>query len=58
MILVKNWQFLHLFMLGNIGRENVCHDILERKTRFNAIKQDIQKVEKVEFSKGVSPWFW
>ena len=38
MILVKNWQFLHLFMLGNIGRENVCHDILERKNAFQRYK--------------------
>ena len=34
MILVKNWQFFHLFMLGNIGRENVFHDILERKKAY------------------------
>ena len=34
MILVKNWQFFHLFILGNIGEENVFHDILEKKTIF------------------------
>ena len=33
-ILVKNWQFLHLFILGKIGQENVFYDILERKNAF------------------------
>ena len=28
MVLVKNWQ---LFILGEIGQENVFHDTLERK---------------------------
>ena len=37
MILVKNWQFFHLFNTGiplffldNIGEENVFYNILER----------------------------
>ena len=34
MILVKNWQFFHLFILGNIGEENVFHDILEKNPIF------------------------
>ena len=29
MVLVQNWPFLHVFILGNIGQENVFHDILE-----------------------------
>ena len=29
MVLVENWSFLHVFILGNIGQENVFHDILE-----------------------------
>ena len=29
MVLVKNWQFFHLYILGNIGEKNVFHDILE-----------------------------
>ena len=29
MVLVKNWQFFHLYILGNIGEENVFHDIVE-----------------------------
>ena len=36
MVLVKNWPFFHLFILGNIGQgqENVFYDILERKDAF------------------------
>ena len=34
MVLVKNWQFFHLFILGEIGRENVFHDIVERENAF------------------------
>ena len=33
-ILVKIWQFFHLFILGKIGQENVFYDILERKNAF------------------------
>ena len=29
MVLVKNWQFFRLYILGNIGEKNVLHDILE-----------------------------
>ena len=29
MVLVKIWQFFHLYILGNIGEENVFHDIVE-----------------------------
>ena len=31
MVLVENWSFLHVFILGNIGQENVFHVVLERK---------------------------
>ena len=34
MVLVQNWPFFHVFMLGNIDQENVLHDILEGKTAF------------------------
>ena len=34
MVLVKNWQFFHLYILGNIGEENVFHDIVEWKKTF------------------------
>ena len=29
MVLVQNWSFLHVFILGNRGQENVFYDILE-----------------------------
>ena len=31
MVLVDNWPFLHVFILGNILQENVFYDILEGK---------------------------
>ena len=31
MVLVQNWPFLHVFILGNRGQENVFHDVLEGK---------------------------
>ena len=34
MLLVKNWSFLQIFCLGNIGQENVFYDILEQKDSF------------------------
>ena len=34
MVLLKNWKFFHLFILGKKGQENVFHDILERKNAF------------------------
>ena len=34
MVLVKSWQFLHLFFFGNIGQENVFYDILEQGNAF------------------------
>ena len=38
MVLVQNWSFLHVFILGNRGQENVFYDILERKKSFYAVK--------------------
>ena len=34
MVLVQNLPFFHLFILGNIGQENVFYDILEGKNAF------------------------
>ena len=61
MILVKNWQFFHLFnigiplfFLGNIGEENVFYNILERKKPFSAIKTRFSKRRKMKiFPKGL-----
>ena len=59
MVLVENWSFLHVFILGNIGQENVFHDILEGIYAFLGYKnKKFKKSKKWDFSKGVSPWFW
>ena len=34
MVLVQKWPFFNVFILGNIGKENVFYDILERKNSF------------------------
>ena len=35
MVLVQNWSFFQLFVLGNIEQETVFYDILEgKKTTF------------------------
>ena len=47
------------FFLGNIGKENVFNDILERKKLFYAIKTISSKSRKTDiFFKGINPWFW
>ena len=55
MVLVKNLNFFHLFILGLIGQENVFVNILERKKGF--LDSKITKLKKSNiwyFSKGVS----
>ena len=45
--------------LGNIGRENVFDDILERKKTFLGYKnKKFKKSKNWHFSKRVNPWFW
>ena len=59
MVLVQNWPFFQLFFLGNIGQENVCYDILERKNAFLGHKNKKSKKSKNRhFSKEVNPGFW
>ena len=36
-LLVQNWPFFHLFILGNIAQENVFYDILERKNALSRL---------------------
>ena len=38
MVLVQNWPFLHVFILGNIDQEIVFYDILEVKNAFLGYK--------------------
>ena len=59
MVLVKNFKFFHVFIFGKIREENVFDDILERKKALlDYKKQKVKTVENLDFSKGVSPWFW
>ena len=59
MVLVQNWPFFHLFILDNVGQENVFYDILERKNAFLGYKNSMfKKWKKCDFCKGVNPWFW
>ena len=61
MVLVQKWDFFHLFIFGKIGKKKVFVDLLERKNAFLHYKNKQKKkiiIEKLAFSKGVSPWFW
>ena len=52
MVLLQNGHFYKLFFLGNIGKENVFHDILEQKKAFLGFKN-----KKFKKSKNLHPWF-
>ena len=69
----KNWDFFKgvspwlWWKIGNFSRflfqgkqaRKMCFTIFQKKeTLFQTIKQEVEKVEKLGFSKGVSPWFW
>ena len=58
MVLVQKWPFFKLFVLGNIGQENVFYNILERKNAFLAHKKRSSKSRKIEiFPKGLAYGF-
>ena len=46
MVLVQKWQFFQLFLLVNIGQENVFYDILGRKDAFVGYKNKMLKKSK------------
>ena len=57
--LVQNWSFLHVFILDEIGQENVFYDILVGKIPFLGYKnRKLKKWKNCDFCKGVNPWFW
>ena len=59
MVLVEKWSFSQLFLLGNVSKENVFYDILERKNVFLDYKnKKFKKSKNWDFSKGVNAWFW
>ena len=54
----KNGHFSNFFFKGNIGRENVVYDILQRKNAFLGYKnKKFKKSKNWHFSKEVNPWF-
>ena len=54
MVLVKNWQFFHVFHLGKIDHENVRHDVRERKNAFLGYENKMFKSRKLGvFPKGL-----
>ena len=58
MVLVQKWPFYHLFILGNIGQENIVNDILERKNVFLGYKNKKFNSRKIDiFPKGLTPGF-
>ena len=55
----KKWPFFQLFLLGNLGQENVFYHILKRKTVFLGYKnKKLKQSKNWDFSKWVNPWFW
>ena len=58
MVSVQKWPFFQLFVLGNIGQENVFNDILERKNAFLGYKNKKFKKSKIDiFPKGLTHGF-
>ena len=54
----KIGHFAIFFFLGNIGKENVFYDILERKNAFLGNKnKKYKKSKNWRFFKKVNPWF-
>ena len=59
MVLVQDRPFFHVFILGNIGQENVFYDIVQGKNAFLGYENmNFRKSKNREFSKRFSPWFW
>ena len=54
----KNSRFSNFYFLGNVGKENVFYDILERKTAFLRYKnKKLEKSKNWPFSKGLTNGF-
>ena len=58
MVLLKNWPFLHLLFLNNIGQVNVFYDIVERKNALLGNKNKKFKIRKIYvFAQGLTHGF-
>ena len=54
-----NGHFSNFVLLGNIAKENVFYDILEKKNALLRYKnKKFKRSKDWHFSKGVNPWFW
>ena len=59
MVLAQKMAIFPTFFLGNIGKDNIFYDFLERKNAFLGYQNKKFKSRKNwHFSKGVNPWFW
>ena len=61
LILVKNWPFFHVFILGNIGQENVFFDIREEKMSLSYKDKTLKKSKNWDIFNGAiycTPSFW
>ena len=59
MVLVQKWPFFQLLFLGNIAKENVFYDIVERKNAFLGYKnKKFKKSKNWHFSKGAHGSGW
>ena len=58
MVLVQKWPFFKLFLLLNIGLENIGYDFLERKNNFLGYKKKKVQKDKMDiFTKGLTHGF-
>ena len=54
-----NYEISLSLLLAKIGKENIFGNVLDRKRAFLNYKNiDLQKLQNLNFFKGVSPWFW
>ena len=59
MVFVQKWPLFQPVFLGNIGKENVFHDILAEKNAYLGYKnKKFKKSKNWNFSKGVTSWIW
>ena len=59
MVLAKIMKSLYFFFLFKIRQKKVICNVLYRKLAFLDYKNnDLKKSKNLQFSKGVSPWFW
>ena len=58
MVLAQKWQFFQLFVLGNIGQENVFYDILVQKNALLSYKNKKFTTRKLDsFKKWLTHGF-